>query len=65
MSRESVTEEISEWAERCRLWASVAQTREQRVMLHSLEMVLSQAAVDAERHLDGGGFSGSPTPTHS
>lgn len=48
----SAAEEISQWAERCRVWAIGARTREQRLMLHSLEMLLSQAAVDAEPDLD-------------
>jgi hypothetical protein len=65
MSRESVTAEINEWAERCRLWATGARTREQRIMLHSLEMVLSRAAMEAEPKLDINGFPGPFAPTQS
>jgi len=64
MSRESVTAEISEWAERCRLWATGARTREQRIMLHSLEMVLNRAALEGEP-MDIDGFPGPFAPTQS
>jgi hypothetical protein len=47
----SAAEEISQWAERCRVWARGARTPEQRAMLQSLETVLSQAAKDAQRDL--------------
>ncbi len=51
MALSSAAEEISRWAERCRIWADGARTREQRVMLHSLEMVLSKAAMEAQQEL--------------
>ena len=47
----SAAEEISQWAERCRVWAEGARTAEQRAMMQSLESVLSQAAKDAQRNL--------------
>jgi hypothetical protein len=47
----SAAEEISQWAERCRLWARGARTPEQRALLEGLENVLSQAAKDAQRDL--------------
>jgi hypothetical protein len=47
----SAAEEISQWAERCRVWARGARTPEQRAMLQGLENVLSQAAKDAQRDL--------------
>jgi len=49
---ESVAEEIGHWAERCHVWAQGARTKEQRSMLQSLERLLDQAAVDAQRDLD-------------
>jgi hypothetical protein len=52
MAFSSAAKEISQWAERCRIWADGARTREQRVMLHSLEMVLSKAALEARQELD-------------
>ncbi|HEX4409718.1 MAG TPA: hypothetical protein VH206_13180 [Xanthobacteraceae bacterium] len=48
MALSSAAKEISQWAERCRTWATAARTREQKIMLHSLEMVLSKAAAEAE-----------------
>jgi hypothetical protein len=60
----SAAEEISHWAERCRIWAIGAPTREQRLMLHSLEMILGQAADDAQLSLDFEGPS-RPAPTKS
>ena len=48
MPLSSAAEEISQWAERCRAWATTARTREQQIMLHSLEMLLSKAAVEAQ-----------------
>jgi len=50
----SAAEEITLWAERCRIWACGARTVEQRVMLRSLEELLSQAALDADQDLAGG-----------
>ncbi|HEY1982438.1 MAG TPA: hypothetical protein VGH13_20370 [Xanthobacteraceae bacterium] len=47
----SAAEEISQWAERCRIWARGARTPEQRALLEGLENVLSQAAKDAQRDL--------------
>ena len=49
---DSAAEELSQWAERCRVWATRARTREQRLMLHNLRKLLSQAALDAEQDLD-------------
>lgn len=48
----SAAKEISQWAERCRVWADAARTPEQRKMLQSMESLLSQAAVDAQRNVD-------------
>ena len=61
----SAAEEISQWAERCRVWAVGARTREQRIMLHSLEMLLSQAATDANREFDAGRLPHSLARTES
>ena len=47
----SAAEEISQWAERCRVWARGARTPEQRALLEGLENVLSQAAKDSQRDL--------------
>jgi hypothetical protein len=57
MAFSSAAEEIGRWAERCRMWADGARTREQRVMLHSLEMVLSKAAMEAQQELGPEQFS--------
>jgi hypothetical protein len=48
----SAAEEISQWAERCRIWARSARTKEQRLMLQSMERLLSQSAADAHHDLD-------------
>ena len=48
----SAAEEISQWADQCRRWAREARSRDQRLMLHNLERLLSQAALDAEDALD-------------
>jgi len=48
----SAAEEIGQWADQCRRWARGAHTLEQRMMLQSLERILSQAALDAEDGLD-------------
>jgi len=48
----SAAEEISQWAAQCRRWAREARSRDQRLMLHNLERLLSQAALDAEDALD-------------
>jgi alkanesulfonate monooxygenase SsuD/methylene tetrahydromethanopterin reductase-like flavin-dependent oxidoreductase (luciferase family) len=48
----SAAEEIGQWAKRCQVWATGAQTPEQRTMLHNLERLLRQAAAEAERDLD-------------
>jgi len=48
----SAAEEISQWAERCRVWADGAQTGEQRLMLRSLEELLNKAALDAQQDWD-------------
>jgi hypothetical protein len=48
MPMSSAAKEISQWAERCRNWAGMARTREQQIVLHSLEMVLSKAAAEAQ-----------------
>jgi len=48
----SAAEEIGQWANQCRRWARGAHTREQRLVLQSLERILSQAALDAEDGLD-------------
>lgn len=48
MPTTSAAKEISQWAERCRNWAGIARTRDQQIMLHSLEMVLSKAAAEAQ-----------------
>jgi hypothetical protein len=56
----SAAEEISLWAERCRIWACGARTAEQRLMLRSLEELLSQAALDADQDLAGGRSPSAP-----
>lgn len=61
----SAAEEISQWAERCRVWADAARTREQRLMLHSLEMVLSKAAMEAQQELSTVPFPPPLAPTKS
>jgi hypothetical protein len=48
----SAAEEIGQWADQCRRWARTAHTREQRLMLQSLERLLNQAALEAEDDLD-------------
>ena len=48
----SAAAEMSEWADRCRRWARAAHSREQRLMLQSLERLLSEAALEAEDDLD-------------
>jgi hypothetical protein len=48
----SAAEEISQWADQCRRWAREAPSRDQKLMLHNLERLLSQAALDAEDALD-------------
>ena len=50
---ESAAEEMRQWAEQCRRWAMGARTREQGRTLRGLEKILRQAAVEAERDLDG------------
>jgi hypothetical protein len=47
----SAAAEISEWAHQCRRWARAAHSREQRLMLQSLEKILSEAALEAEDDL--------------
>jgi len=59
----TAAEEISDWAERCRIWAHGARTAEHRSLLQSLERVLNQAAFDAERNLDDG--ASRPPPIRS
>ena len=44
----SAAEELGEWADRYRRWARRAQSNEQRLMLQSLERLLSQAEFEAE-----------------
>jgi len=44
----SAAQELGEWADRCRRWARRAQSNEQRLMLQSLERLLSQAEFEAE-----------------
>lgn len=61
----SAADEISQWAERCRVWARGARTAEQRTMLHDLEELLSQAALDAEEDFDLAVTPRSFTPTKS
>jgi len=48
----SAAEEISQWADQCRRWAREARSRDQKLMLHNLERLLSQAALHAEDALD-------------
>jgi hypothetical protein len=48
----TAADEISEWADQCRRWASGARTREQRLTLQSLERLLEDAAFDAEQEWD-------------
>jgi hypothetical protein len=48
----SAAAEMSEWADRCRRWARAAHSREQKLMLQSLERLLSEAALEAEDDLD-------------
>ncbi len=48
----SAAEELSHWANRCRIWARQARSKEHRLNLQSLEEILSQAAVEAEDDLD-------------
>ncbi|MFZ0610397.1 MAG: hypothetical protein WBD53_01195 [Xanthobacteraceae bacterium] len=48
----SAAEEISQWADQCRRWASGARTREQRSTLASLERLLHDAAIEAEDELE-------------
>jgi hypothetical protein len=48
----SAAEELGQWADQCRRWARGAHTREQRLVLQSLERILSQAALEAEDGLD-------------
>ena len=45
----SAAEEISQWADHCRRWATDARTREQRLTLQSLERLLDDAAIEAEQ----------------
>ncbi len=59
----SAADEIGHWADQCRRWAHGARTREQRVTLLSLEMLLSQAAAEAEDSLDC--TTRQPLPTKS
>jgi len=59
----SAAEEISEWAERCRIWACGARTMEQRSLLQGLERLLTQAAFDAERNLDDSAPPSAPVPS--
>ena len=65
MAFSSAAKEIGQWAERCRAWADAARTREQRVMLHSLEMVLSKAAMEAQQELQEAQFPAPFAPTKS
>jgi tRNA C32,U32 (ribose-2'-O)-methylase TrmJ len=44
----SAAEEIDQWADQCRRWAGSARTREQKLMMHNLQRLLSRAALDAE-----------------
>ncbi len=55
----SAAEEIGEWADRCRLWARSARSREQRQMLQSWERLFSQAEIEAEENL-GCGYGATP-----
>jgi hypothetical protein len=55
----SAVEELGQWADQCRRWARAAHTREQRLMLQSLERLLSQAALETEDGLD---ISHAPRP---
>jgi hypothetical protein len=48
----SAAEELGQWADQCRRWARGAHTRDQRLVLKSLERILSQAALEAEDGLD-------------
>jgi len=47
---DTAADEMREWAERCRRWASAARTGDQRATLHSLERLLHQAATEAEQN---------------
>jgi hypothetical protein len=47
----SAAEEISQWADQCRRWATDARSREQRLTLRSLERLLDDAAIEAEQEL--------------
>jgi hypothetical protein len=47
----SAAEEISQWADQCRRWATGARSREQRLTLQSLERLLDDAAIEAEQDL--------------
>jgi hypothetical protein len=48
----SAAEEIGEWADRCRRWARLAQSKEQRLILQSWERLFSQAEIEAEESFD-------------
>jgi hypothetical protein len=45
----SAAAELSQWADQCRRWAKGARTHEQRLTLESLERLLDDAAIEAER----------------
>jgi hypothetical protein len=61
----SAAEEISQWAARCRDWAKAARTKDQRLMLQSMERLLSEAAMDAQTDLDLTGIPRPFAPTKS
>jgi hypothetical protein len=44
----SATDELGEWADRCRRWARRAKSSEQRLILQSFERLFSQAEFEAD-----------------
>jgi hypothetical protein len=46
----SAAEELGEWADRCRRWAGLAQSNEQRLTLQSFQRLFSQAEFEAEEN---------------
>jgi hypothetical protein len=50
----SAAEEIDEWADRCRRWARLAQSKEQRQVLQSWERIFNQAQAESDESVDYG-----------
>jgi hypothetical protein len=46
----SATDELGEWADRCRRWARRAKSNEQRLILQSFERLFSHAEFEAEEN---------------